>query len=104
MVSRWKKLFIEGRTTIHNELRSGRPTTSRTVDVVEDVQRVIDTDRRLTLDEILSLLCPNVELSRTSLCRIIFDDLGLSKVYTNWIPRLLTEQHKDQRVDVALKF
>lgn len=104
MVSRWRQSFIDGRKSLHDEQRSGRPSTSRALTVVEDVRRVIDTDRRLTLDEIITQLPPNVEISRASLHRIISDDLSLSKVCARWVPRLLSERHKEQRVDAALQF
>lgn len=104
MVSRWRKSFIEGRTTLHDEQRSGRPSTSRTPNVSDEVARVIDSDRRLTLDEILLRLPPNIELSRATLHRIISGDLRLSKVCARWVPRLLSDQHKEQRVDAALQF
>lgn len=104
MVSRWRQSFIEGRTTTHDEQRSGRPSTSRAPNIVEEVRRVVDADRRLTLDDIHSQLPPNVEISRASLHRIISDDLHLSKVCARWVPRLLSDHHKEQRVDAALQF
>lgn len=104
MVSRWRKAFIDGRTTIHDEERSGRPSTCSAPNIAEDIRSVIDLDRRLTLDEILSALPPSVEISRASLHRIITEDLKLSKVCARWVPRLLSEHHKEQRVDAALQF
>ncbi|XP_054286123.1 histone-lysine N-methyltransferase SETMAR-like [Macrosteles quadrilineatus] len=104
MVSHWRQSFIDGRKSLHDEQRNGRPSTSRASTVVEDVRKVIDTDRRLTWDEIITQLPPNVEISRASLHRIILNDLSLSKVCARWVPRLLSERHKEQRVDAALQF
>ena len=42
----WWKRFKEGRTSIDNDPRSGRPLTSKTDDNVEKVREVIRSNRR----------------------------------------------------------
>lgn len=75
MVSHWRQSFIEGskgeREQHHTMNNNGHSYTSRTGTVVEDVQRIMNTDRCLTFDEILSQLSLNVEISRDSQTRII---------------------------------
>lgn len=58
----------------------------------------------ITLDEILSQIPPNIEISHATLHRIISGNLCLSKVCARCVPYLLSEQHKEQRVNAALHF
>lgn len=95
-------MFINGRCSVHDDDRSGRPTSSRETRIVDAVRDVVYADQRLTLDEILLRL--PMELGRTSLHKIIKEDLKLSKVCSRWVPRILTEQHQRQRVESAQKF
>lgn len=59
LASHWRQSFIEGRTLL--------PSTSWDLNIVQDVRRVIKTDRRLTLSEIFPQLFPDVGISRVSL-------------------------------------
>ena len=45
-----------------------------------------------------------MDVSYGSAQAIVHDDLGYHKVCARWVPKQLTSQHKDQRVDVATKF
>jgi hypothetical protein len=45
----WWKRFKEGQTSIDDDLRSGRPSTSKTDDNVAKVHEVIHSNRRLTV-------------------------------------------------------
>jgi hypothetical protein len=79
--------------------RSGRPSISdETVAKVEDTMR---NDRRITLDE-LFLLVPDV--SRSTIHRILVEKFEYRKVCEIWVPRMLTEDHKRQRVDSSRDF
>jgi hypothetical protein len=53
---RWHKSFLEGREQVEDEHRVGRPSTSKTDDIVERVRSVVRSDRRLTLRMISSEL------------------------------------------------
>ena len=58
-------------------------------------------DRRVSLDD----LCVSIpEVSRTTIYRILTDKLQYRNVCARWIPRMLTEDHKRQRVDSAREF
>ncbi|KAJ4449506.1 hypothetical protein ANN_00906 [Periplaneta americana] len=48
-VYEWFKRFREGKETIEDEPRSGRPSTSRTPEMIEKVRQMLAQDRRLTL-------------------------------------------------------
>ena len=51
-VYEWHKRFKEGRESVKDDERAGRPTTSRTECLQAPVKELIDTDRRLTIREI----------------------------------------------------
>lgn len=98
-VRKWCREFTEGRKDVHDEPRSGRPSTSD--DVVAKVQRVLLEDRRITIEE-LALRVP--EVSAATLHRIVTENLGYNKICARWVPHMLTAEHKQQRVDCARMF
>ena len=57
----WWKRFKEGRTSVDDDPRSGRPSTSKTDDNVAKVLEVIRSNRRLTVREIAE----EVSISKT---------------------------------------
>ncbi|KAG8232689.1 hypothetical protein J437_LFUL011306 [Ladona fulva] len=82
MVRCWRTMSIEGRETVHDKGRSGWPMTSRQADVIDAF-----------------------EISRSSLHSIIIvNELQLRKVCARWVPRLLTDDHKQRRMEAAEHF
>lgn len=98
-VRKWCREFSEGRMEIHDENRSGRPSVSD--GVVEKVETILLEDRRITINE-LALLIP--EISSATIHKILTEKLGYHKVCARWVPRMLTENHKQQRVVCAKQF
>jgi transposase len=75
----WFSRFNRGKTSVEDSERSGRPSTGRTDENVENVREIINEDRRNTIMEIA-------------------DRLGLS--YGTW-QRILTEGLNMQRISCA---
>lgn len=50
-VFEWFRRFREGQESCEIEPRSGRPSTSRNEDIIEQVRIVVRSDRRLTVKE-----------------------------------------------------
>uniref|UniRef100_A0A0K8SZ19 Mos1 transposase HTH domain-containing protein n=2 Tax=Lygus hesperus TaxID=30085 RepID=A0A0K8SZ19_LYGHE len=96
--------FLGGRANVRDEPRSGRSSTATEGEPFEHVRSLIDANGRLTLDDIFMKLPPHIEISRNSVANILSDKLGYTKVCARWVPRLLTEQHKQNRVEAASKF
>ena len=92
----WHRRFKEGREEMEDDLRSGRPSTSRTDKNVEHVRQKVLSDRRLTVRMIADELGMNSERG----WRIITEDLGMRKICAKMVPRLLNETQKERRVQV----
>ncbi|XP_033222809.1 protein GVQW3-like [Belonocnema kinseyi] len=88
---RWHKAFLEGRTEVADEQRSGRPTTARIDANVERVQELLDTDRRLGIRQIADTL----DISTFAVHGIITQDLAMRKVCEKLAPTVLTQEQKD---------
>lgn len=72
-----------------------------TEDLVNAVDEKIREDRRFTIST-LALEFPNV--GRTTLHKIVSENLQFHKLCARWVPRLLTEEHKMKRMACALDF
>ena len=79
---------------MRDDPRSGRPSTVCTQDVIDKVHDIILSDRRTTERSIAFEL----QISQERVHHIIHEELGMSKVSTRWVPRLLTPDHKRARL------
>jgi len=93
----WFKLFKEGRISVGQDPRTGRPTTSIDDDHVERVHAVIRGDRRLTLREVAD----EVGISIGSCHRILTEKLQMLRVSAKFVPRLLTDDQEENRVEIS---
>ncbi|KAJ4436753.1 hypothetical protein ANN_16885 [Periplaneta americana] len=100
MVRRWCRQFSEGRQSVHDEERSGRPSLIND-DRVELVRQCIMENHRFTITEPSSHF---PHMSRSLLHEIVTKHLLFKKVYARWVPKNLTPEHKMQRLGAALTF
>ena len=96
-VSRWIRAFAAGKTQLEDDPRSGRPRTSVTEAITVRAQAIIDEDPTVTL-RFLSL---ELGVSYGSAHDIVHEQLGLRKKCARWIPHLLTEDQKKERVRIC---
>ena len=82
---------------MESEQRSGRPQTGRNAAVVERVKNLVRGDRRLTLREIAE----KVGISKDSTHEILRADLNMRRVAAKFVPKLLSAELKELRVEVA---
>ncbi|KOC58751.1 Histone-lysine N-methyltransferase SETMAR [Habropoda laboriosa] len=92
-VRKWGREFKDGRTDVHDEQRSGRPSISD--ETIAKVEETMLKDRRVTARELCEMV-PYV--SKTCIDTILTDHLGYAKVCARRVPRMLTEDHKRQRM------
>lgn len=99
-VTKWVRLFKEGRTDTHDEERSGRPSVI-SEELVQQVEKKVRDDRRVTLDTLKESF-PHV--SRSLLGEIVSERLGFRKLCARWVPKMLTPEHREKRVSAAREF
>lgn len=99
-VRKWCRLFNEGRTNIHDDERSGRPTV-KSEDLVQKVDDEIRQNRRFTIDELHEKF---QQVSRSVIYAIVSEQLHYKKICARWVPKMLTDEHKTKRLAHALSF
>ncbi|PNF14517.1 hypothetical protein B7P43_G15648 [Cryptotermes secundus] len=96
-VRSWARQFKEGRTSCDNEPKQSRPRTSRSDNMVEQVEKAVLEDRRLSVENIAS----KVGISVGSAHKILHEDLRMRKVSSRWVPRMLADDHKAARMAIC---
>ena len=82
------KRFRERKETTEDEPRSGRPSTSRSPEMIEKVRQMLAQDRRLTL----RLVVEELGISKDTAHTIVSDDLGKRKICSRFVPHKLTDE------------
>ena len=98
-VFRWFASFKEGRIEVTKKTSPGRPTDARKEENVAKVRSILDSDRRLTCEEIAK----EMGISHGSVHTILTQNLNMRRVAARWVPHALTLEQKQSRVDIAQK-
>ena len=96
-VFRWAKAFKAGTFSVEDDTRPRRPKTSVTKANIAAVKIVVEQDARLSVKDIAS--CTGI--SEGNVQTILKKRLDLRKVCAGWVPHLLTEEQKTQRLKCA---
>jgi hypothetical protein len=91
-------MFKGGRTNVHDEERSGRPSVV-SHDLVQSAGQNICERLPITISD---LSCEFSQISHTVLYEIITVRLGSHKFCARWVPKMVTGAHKIQRIAMAL--
>ncbi|UYV61852.1 hypothetical protein LAZ67_1006856 [Cordylochernes scorpioides] len=89
-VFEWHSRFKAGRTSIEDDPRQGRPKFQRTDENVQKITDLIKENPRTTLLE----LEQDTGISKTTIGRIVTEDLKLKKTPAKFIPRFFTNEQK----------
>ncbi|UYV76190.1 hypothetical protein LAZ67_13002977 [Cordylochernes scorpioides] len=89
-VFEWHSRFKAGRISIEDDPRQGRPKFQRTDENVQKITDLIKENPRTTLLEIEQ----DTGISKTTIGRIVTEDLKLKKTPAKFIPRFLTNEQK----------
>ena len=100
LVYRWHKRFSDGRSSCDDEKRRGRPSIVDDSSVTLNVRRAIQEDGRRTVREI-SIIC---DIGKTTVHKIITEQLNMERVCARWVPRILTDENRMNRVVASQAF
>ena len=75
--------FSEGRESVTNEERSGRPATSRTEENIAKFRQIVHENRRLTVRS----TAEQVNIDRETVRKILTEDLDMRKVCAKMVPK-----------------
>jgi len=75
-VTKWCREFSEGRTDVHEEQRSGRPSLISD-DVLQEIEGEIQANRRVTIRELHHIIS---EVSKTTIHKAVTEKLGYGKL------------------------
>jgi hypothetical protein len=98
-VRRWKKKFESGVECIKNASKSGWLKSAPRNDIVSKMKDIIEGDARFTVRDIAR----KVGVSISSVHFILKKPLRVRNISARWVPHLLTNEQKRQRVKVATK-
>ena len=87
-VYKWVKRFSEGRESVTEEERSGRPATSITEENTAEVRQIVRENRRLSVRSIAE----QVNMDRETVRKILTEDLDMRKVCAKTVPKERTEE------------
>ena len=69
----------------------------RTLQKITKVHKIVLGNRKLNLREIVETLV----ISESSVFTILYESLQMRKLFSKWVPRLLTSDQKQQRVEYS---
>ena len=98
-VRRWKKKFESGVESIKNAPKSGRPKSASRKEIVSKIKEIIEGDAKFKVRDIAR----KVGISLSTVHLILKKHLKVRKISARWVPHLLTDEQKRQRVKVAKK-
>ena len=96
-VCKWVCYFNDGRESIENDPRVGRPVSILTEKNIATVKTLIEEYAWYPVQEIEELS----GIHSSSVLKILHEQLGLCKFCARWVPHLLTDEQKQSRVRLA---
>lgn len=96
-VKYWCKQFKWGRESVEDDPRPGRPSDATNEEMCRKVEKMVMEDRRLKVSQIAH----EMGISEPSVLDILHNKLGMSKVSSRWVPRMLTAIQKETRMDLS---
>jgi len=95
-VFQWHIRFLNGRISVEDDEHKGRHTSCTIPETVARIQVLILQDRRRTIRDIAE----DVEFGYGTCQRVLPEELGMYLVAAKFVPRILTADQKQQRVNV----
>jgi hypothetical protein len=84
---------------VEDDERSGRPSTTKTTENFEKIRELIHKDRCQTINELAYTAGISYEVCQ----EILIENLNMHRIAAKFVPRLLTDDQKQRRVNVCLE-
>jgi len=97
-IKEWYNRFKHGRTSMESDARSGRLSTSRNDELIDQVWTLVMQDRRVTVRE----NAKEMGISTGSVHSILTDDLAMRRVSAKFVPKLLKIEQKQLSLEVSM--
>ncbi len=95
--SMWYRRFANGETSVADRPRPGRVSTARCPEKLVEAQELVDNEQCISVRNLAS----SMGVSVGSAHRILRKDLELKKKAPKFIPRILTDDQEQRRLDVC---
>ena len=93
----WVGEFKLGRTSLDDEVRSGRPLDVTDEEMCKKVRDLVYSDRRIQVEEVAQAL----GISHGSISTILHDHLGMRKLTACWVPKSHSDEQMATRASVC---
>ncbi|KAJ4445723.1 hypothetical protein ANN_12408 [Periplaneta americana] len=85
------------RNSLEDDVRTGRPQTIRTERKIQEVATLVRANRSQSVDDIAA----TVGVSHGTCYKILSDDLNMSRVTQHSVPRILSQDQRDDRMTIC---
>ena len=99
-VYNWINEFKRDHTSTCDVPRSGRPIEAATPKIIHKVHDMVLTDRRVKVHELVEV----TGISHGTVISILHEQLSMKKQSARWVSRLLTVDHKRDRVMISKQY
>ena len=96
-VYEWSRKFLNGVSSVTESPRPSQAHRVVTPEAIAAVEAIVKENRRVTVHEIAA----HLDMSHGSVHHIVHDVLQFHKVSARWVPRQLTVELKERRVDAC---
>ena len=94
-VSKWVAEFNNPERAFEDALRMGHPSTITADENIEVVERIVMRDQQISVRR----LAEELAIPKTTIHEVINNHMGMKKVCTWWVPKLLTPIQRANHVD-----
>ncbi|UYV83427.1 hypothetical protein LAZ67_23000974, partial [Cordylochernes scorpioides] len=92
----WFTRFLKGREKVNDDQHTGRPRSLRCKENKLKIKLLIKSNRRISIKDLSSETGLSVGLCH----QIVTEDLDMIRTSSKFVPRILTEEQKEVRMDV----
>ena len=98
-VTKWVAEFKDPERGFEDEPRMGHPSTTTADENIQAVERIVMRDRQISIRRVVEELA----IRKTTIHEIVNNHMGMKKVCTWWVKKLLTPIQRANRVHCVVK-